>query len=247
MAEQEFTERELPDFSGLGEFGELPEDLRGMGPISLPDGSFLPGFEGDVYQTGFGGSYRSFVEPIPPSLSGAQVSFSAINYLPRANYESFRSQRFFAFGAALLPPDPTVFVDLLVDATTVIAPGSPQTGSSGVLFIPQGFSAVITSLGQWIGDASAFQKPDGSPDDIAWSVEAGGTPVFGYGNFPCMVSSLDEHTKMFAIVNENTPIQVSVKNNIAPTAIGARSIAVKVVIFGHQFPIDELDDIFRNR
>jgi len=246
MADREFTERELPDFSGFGEFGELPEDLRGMGPVSLPDGTFLPGFEGDVYQTS-GGSYRSFVEPIPPSLSGNQVSFAAINYLPRANFESFRSQRFFAFGSALLPPDPTTFVDLFVDATTVISPGSPQTGSSGTLDIPSGFSAVITSFGQWIGDSTAFQKPDGSPDDIAWSVQAGGTPVFNYGNFPCMISSLDNNTKMFAIVNENTPIQVSVKNCIATTAIAARDIAVKAVIFGHMFPIDELDDVFRNR
>ena len=244
MAEQEFIERELPDFSGFGEFGELPEDLRGMGPISLPDGTFLPGFEGDIYSTG--GAYRSFVEPIPPSLSGAQISFSAINYLPRANFESFRSQRFFAFGTALLPPDPTVFVDLLVDIAA-LPPGAPQKGSSGVLTIPSGFSAVITSFGQWIGDATAFQKPSGEADDIAWSIKAGGTPVFNYGNFPCVISSLDKAAKMFAIVNENTPIQVSVKNGISPTAVAARDIAVKVVIFGHQFPIDELDDMFRNR
>lgn len=245
MADREFTERELPDFSGFGEFAELPEDLRGMGPISLPDGSFIPGFEGDIYAT-VGGAYRSFIEPIPPSLSGTRVSFSAINYLPRANFESFRSQRFFAFGSALLPPDPTTFVDLLIDVSS-LPPGAPQTGSSGPLLIPGSFSAVITSFGQWIGDASAFQKPNGSPDDISWSIQAGGTPVFNYGNFPCMISSLDNPAKMYAIVNENTPIQISVKNSLAPTAVGARDIAVKVVIFGHQFPIDELDDVFRNR
>jgi len=244
-AEREFTERELPDFSGFGEFAELPEDLRGMGPISLPDGSFLPGFEGDIYQT-TGGAYRSFVEPIPPSLSGAQVSFSAINYLPRANFESFRSQRFFAFGSALLPPDPTGFVDLFVDIAS-LAPGAPQKASSGPLAIPAGFSAVITGFGQWIGDATAFQKPNGDADDIAWRIQAGGTPIFNFGNFPCVISSLDNHAKMFAVVNENVPIQVGVKNCIASSDTFARSIAVKAILFGHQFPIDELDDIFRNR
>jgi len=245
MADKEFTERELPDFEGFGEFGELPEDLRGMGPVSLPDGSFLPGFEGDIYATD-GGSYRSYVEPIPPSLSGAQINFSAINYLPRANFESFRSQRFFAFGAALLPPDPTTFVDLFVDIASLPS-GSPQKSSSGALTIPSGFSAVITGFGQWIGDATAFQKPNGDPDDIAWKVQAGGTPIFNFGNFPCVISALDNHAKMFAIVNENTPIQVSVKNCVASTDTDARDIAVKAVLFGHQFPIDEIDDIFRNR
>lgn len=245
MADREFTERELPDFSGFGEFGELPEDLRGMGPISLPDGTFLPGFEGDIYST-IGGATRAFVEPIPPTLSGAQVDFSAISYLPRANFESFRSQRFFAYGSALLPPDPTAFVDLFVDISSLPS-GSPQTGSSGPLTIPQGFAAVITSFGQWIGDSNAYQKPNGDPDDIAWSVQAGGTTIFNYGNFPCMISTLNNPTKMFAIVNENTQIQVSVKNCLASSDTDARDIPVKAVIFGHQFPVDEIDDVFRNR
>jgi len=229
----------------LGGFGELPEDLRGMGPISLPDGSFMPGFEGDVYST-TGGAYRSFVEPIPPSLSGSQVSFSAINYLPRANFESFRSQRFFAFGSALLPPDPTEFIDLFIDTASLL-PGAPQKASSGILAVPQGFSAVITGFGQWIGDATAFQKPNGDPDDISWRVAVASTSVFNFGNFPCVISSLDSHAKMFAIINENTQMQVSVKNNLATSDTFARSIAVKAILFGHQFPIDELDDVFRNR
>lgn len=246
MADKEFTERELGDFSDFNNFGELPEDLRGMGPITLPGGDFLPGMEGDVYGSVFGGgATRSFVEPIPGAFSN-QFSFSAINYLPRANFESFRSQRFFQGGSAFLPPDPTTYVPLLVDMAT-LPPGSPQTGSTGTLTVPQGFAAVITGLRQWIGDAAAFHKPDGSPDDIAWRIEAGGVPIFNYGNFPLMISSLDTEGKLFAIANENTTLQLSVKNCIDPSRPDARSIAVKGALTGHWFPIDEIDDIFRNR
>lgn len=247
MPDREFTERELSDFSGFNDFGELPEDLRGMGPVTLPDGSFLPGLEGDIYGSVYGGgAARAFVEPIPGAFSN-QFSFSAINYLPRANFESFRSQRFFAGGSAFLPADPTTFVPLLVD-TASLPPSSPQKQSSGVLTVPAGFTAVITGLRQWIGDAGAFHKPDGSPDDIAWRIEAGGTAIFNFGNFPLMISSLDNEAKLFAIANENTTIQLSVKNCIDPsTRTDAREIAVKGALTGHWFPIDEIDDIFRNR
>ena len=259
MADKEFTEREgLSDFSGG--FGELPEDLRGMGPISLPDGSYLPGSEGDMfsasYSTGFTSTssigapgfidpFRSSITPVPGSLSN-QFSFSAINYLPRANFESFRSQRWFSGGSALLPPDPTTFVDLMVD-TALTPPTDPVKFSSGPLLVPQGFAAVITGLRQWIGDANAFQKPDGSPDDIVWRVTGGGAAVFNFGNFPVMISALDNEAKMFVIVTENTNITLEVKNNVTSGAPNARPIAVKGALTGHWFPIDELDDIFRNK
>ncbi len=257
MADKEFTEREgLSDFSGG--FGELPEDLRGMGPISLPNGAFIPGSEGDMYSQsyttgfstqfgspGYGDPFRTNLIPVPGSLSN-QFSFSAINYLPRANFESFRSQRFFAGGSALLPPDPTAFVDLMVDTTT-LPPGSAVKYSSGPLFVPQGYAAVITGLRQWIGDANAFQKPDGSADDIAWNVTAGGASVFNFGNFPVMISSLDNEAKLFIIATETTNISLKVKNCITPGTTAARTIAVKGALTGHWFPIDELDDVFRNR
>ena len=52
---KDFTEREgISEFSGnFNGFGELPEDLRGMGPVSTPDGTFIPGFEGDIYSTSY--------------------------------------------------------------------------------------------------------------------------------------------------------------------------------------------------
>jgi len=256
MAEKEFTERELPDFSGLGDFAELPEDLRGMGPISTPEG-FIPGMEMDMFATSYstGGTYipgvgvvdpfRQSITPIPGILSN-QFNFSAINYLPRANFESFRSQRFYGGGTALLPPNSTTFVDLLVSSATITST-SPQKQTTGVLTVPSGFAAVITGLRQWVGDANAFDKSDGTVDDIVWRVLTGGTAIFNLGNFPLIVSSMDNEGKLFAIATESTTIQLSVKNNISPASALARDIAVKGVISGHWFPIDELDDIFRNR
>ena len=181
----------------------------------------------------------------PGSLSN-QFSFSAINYLPRANFESFRSQRFFAGGSALLPPDPTTFVNLMQD-TSLLPPTDPLRYSSGPLLVPQGFAAVITGLRQWIGDADAFQKVDGEPDDIVWRITAGGAAVFNFGNFPIMISSLDNEAKLFVIATESTNITLEVKNNIDPSSTEARPIAVKGALTGHWFPMDELDDIFRNR
>ena len=250
---QEFTERDTEAaFSG---FGELPEDLRGMGPVSMPDGSYMPGMEGDVYATsyttgfitgdGLVDPFRGIISPVPGAYSN-QFNFSAINYLPRANFESFRSQRFFSGGSAFLPADPTTFVNLMVD-TASSPPGDPVKFSSGPLLVPQGFAAVITGLRQWIGDANSFQKSDGSPDDISWRVTAGGAGVFNFGNFPVMISALDNEAKMFIIVTENTNITLEVKNNIATSSPGARSIAVKGALTGHWFPMDEIDDVFRNR
>lgn len=249
MSEKDFTEREFSDFKG---FGELPDDLRAAGSISVPGGVGFS-FEGDVYGSLYGGgTVRPYVEPIPSGL-GQKFTFTAINYLPRANAESFRSQRFFAFGSALLTPAdtgsavPATFVDLFVDMSS-LSPGAPQTNSSGTLVVPSGYAAVITGLRQWIGDASAFQKPDGQEDDIVWRITAGSTPIFGMGNFPIVISSMDNEAKLFAIANESTTIQLSVKNTLdVSTNYNARSIAVQGAITGHWFPIDELDDIFRNR
>ena len=245
MVDGDFIERE--HFAEFGGFGELPEDLRGMGPSgpqTAADGSFVTPLEGDAYQT-LGGAQRPFVEPIPTGFAN-QLTFQAIKYLPRANFESFRSQRFIAGGTALLPPDPTVFVSLLVNVSS-LPPNSPVKYSSGAILVPQGYAAVITGLRQWVGDSNAIQKPDGQPDDISWRVSAGATPIFNFGNFPIMLSSLDNEAKMFAIANESTTLQLSVKNNISPSSINARAIPIQAVLTGHWFPIDELDDVFRNR
>jgi hypothetical protein len=255
---KDLTERDgMSDIPNPG-LGELPEDLRGMGPVRLPDGSFTAGMEGDMYSTSYATGmmttvgdigaldpFRSSIAPVPGSYSN-QFNFSAINYLPRANYESFRSQRFFAGGTALLPADPTSFVDL-IDDTSVLPPGAPLKFSSGILTVPQGFAAVITGLRQWIGDANAYQKPTGEPDDIVWKISAGGAAIFNFGNFPLVISSLDNEAKLFAIANESTTIQLSVKNNVATSSVFARNIAVKGALTGHWFPMDEIDDVFRNR
>jgi len=237
MSEREFVERE-----GFEGFGELPEDLRGAGAISLPDGTYLPGWEVDSYST-TGGAYRPFMEPIPGSLSNL-ASFTAVSYLPRANYESFRSQRFLSFGTALIPPNPAVFIPLFINPATII-PTSPQRSTSGILTVPVGFAAVITGLRQWVSDSSAYQKDTGEPDDITWRIEAGSTSLFSLGNFPILISSMSAEAHLFSIANESTSIQLSVKNST--TGPLARNIAVQGVLSGHWFPIDEMDDIFRNK
>ena len=78
---QEFTERDTGSaFSGgFGELGELPEDLRGMGPVSMPDGSFMPAPEGDIYSTSYSTGFatgagivdpfRGTITPVPGSYS----------------------------------------------------------------------------------------------------------------------------------------------------------------------------------
>lgn len=237
MEERDFTQRE-----GFEGFGELPEDLRGAGAISLPDGTYLPGMELDGYSTN-GGAYRTFMEPIPGALTNP-VSFTAVNYLPRSNYESFRSQRFLWFGTALIPPNPAVFVPLFINPATIIV-SSPQRSTAGILAVPAGYAAVITGLRQWVSDSSAYQKDDGEPDDITWRIEAGSTSLFSLGNFPILMSSMSVEAHLFSIVNESTTIQLSVKNN--STGPLARNIAVQGVLSGHWFPIDEMDDIFRNK
>jgi len=245
--EHDFIEREFQDFSpGLG---DLPDDLRSSGPITIPDGSFIPPIEGDSYATVasgiMGGASRPFVEPIPSGFAN-QITFQAINYLPRANFESFRAQRFFAGGTALLPPNPTAFVDLCVNPATLL-PTSPVKFSTGVITVPQGYAAIITGVRQWVGDATAVQKPDGTPDDIFWRVSTGGTAIFDFGNFPFLVSSMPDEGHMFVVANESTTFQISAKNNLSPSDIFARSISVQAVLTGHWFPVDELNDIFRNR
>jgi len=241
--DREFTEREgVP----RNNFGELPEDLRGMLPWQTPDPTSYVGWEADVYSS-YGAAARQFVEPVPGGFGSQAANWSAINYLPRANFESFRSQRFFVFGSALVPPSGgTVFTPLLVDIAT-LPPGSPQIASSGVVTIPSGFAAVLTGIRQFIGDATAFEKPNGQPDDIRWRIEVGGSPAFDFGNFPCMISGLDNEGKLFVLATEGAQIQFSVTNSIAAGAQDDHDIPVKGALTGHQFPIDELDDIFRNR
>lgn len=237
--ERDFVQRE--GFEGFGEFGELPEDLRGAGAISLPDGTYIPGSEYDSYSTS-GGAYRPFMEPIPGALTNP-ISFTAVNYLPRANYESFRSQRFIGWGTALLPAD-GIYYPLLVNIAT-LPPSPPQLSSSGPLVVPVGYAAVITGIRQFIGDATAFQKSNGEPDDIEWRIEAGSTAIFSFGNIPLMMSAMDQEAHLFSIANENTSMQVSARNT--STGSLARDIAVQAILTGHWFPIDEMDDIFRNR
>lgn len=235
---QEFTERETPDFNG---FGDLPEDLRATGPVSIPDVGYVIGSGQEVYGTPYGGgAHRATMEPIPPGLFNT-VKFTAINYLPRFNFESYRSQRFFAAGSAYLPSDSATFVNLLVDSVS-----SPQTHSTGSLTVPGGYAAVITGLRQWVGDATAVRKSNGEEDDIVWRVTVAGSSVFQLGNLPYVISDMTEEAKLFIIVNERSQIQLSVKNNIASSSNEARKIPVQGALTGHWFPIDELDDIFRN-
>jgi len=248
MSEKDFTEREFSGFDGLG---ELPEDLRSVwqGGVSGGGTTAFP----TVYTEGEGFSYnggadRAFVQPIP-SIFSNRVDFTAISYLPRANIESFRAQRFFAFGGAMVPFDTTPltaasWVPLFVDQATMAL---PNTFTSGTLVIPPGFAAVITGFRQWVGDSNAFDKPDAQPDDISWRITLGGTSAFNMGNLRMLISTLEIEAKQFIIVSENTPIQLSVANNLTSTDPFAREIPVKGMLTGHWFPIDELDDIFRNR
>jgi hypothetical protein len=193
-----------------------------------------------------GGAERGFLTPIPSGMSTQSAAWSSIRYLPRANYESFRSQRFFGYGRALLPPDPTAFIDLMVDETS-LQPGAAVTETGGILAVPSGYAAVITGFRQWVGDANAFNKPSGSPDDLVWRITAAATPIFLQGNIPAVFSTLANEAKEFAIVTESTAISVGVQNRVSPSDPLARSIPVAALITGHWFPMDELDDIFRNR
>jgi len=243
--DREFTEREgVPQNPG---FGELPEDLRGMLPWQAPDPTSYIGAEVDVFSSYGGAIAREFMEPVPGGFGSSAANWSAINYLPRANYESFRSQRFFLSGSALVPPSGgTTFTPLLVDIGSLPG-GSPQIESSGVTIVPSGFAAVLTGLRQFIGDATAFEKPNGQADDIRWRIEVGGAPVFNFGNFPCMISGLDNEGRLFALVTEGAQIQFSVTNAIIAGSQNDHDIPIKGALTGHQFPMDELDDIFRNR
>lgn len=221
---EELTERDGTEY-GFSGLGDLPEDLRGSGPISIPGVPYV--FEGDSYAYG-GGSYRTYVEPIPSIAS--EIKFTAISYLPRFNYESFRSQRFFQFGRA------------------VLAPSSGNTFTTlATVNIPQGVAAVLTGIGQWIGDATAYKKADGTADDVSWQISVSGTGAFGYSNFSIMVSTLEAEGKMFIIASENTSIVFTATNTQTVGSFGAHDIPVTGYVTGHQFPIDELDDIFRNR
>ena len=118
--EQEFTEREeTSGFSDFKGFGEYPEDLRGMSPIVRPDGSFMPGVEADILgpMEGGEGLLAPILEPQPAGLN----TRTGINYLPRSNFESYRSQRFNAWGTALVPVavTPTEWTPLLIDSLLI--------------------------------------------------------------------------------------------------------------------------------
>lgn len=238
--DKDFTEREFSEFSG---FGELPDDLRGMGENSTPCHT-TPGNERDIYTTN-GGASRDTLAPTANPVPDNCCPSIAINYLPRFNFESFRSQRFYAGGTALLPPDNT-FYDFLVNPATLL-PSSPVKFTMGILAVPVGYAAVITQVGQWIGDPTAFQKLNGQPDDIVWRVQTGGTSVFNWGAFNFVISAMDNEAKFYTIVNEATTIQISVKNTLTPSSPLARSIPVQFIIKGYWFPMDELNDIFRNK
>jgi len=163
--------------------------------------------------------------------TGASLAeFTATSVLPRSNYESFRSLRLFKPGVA------------------VLAPSSGATFSSLSSFtIPGGFAAVITGLGQWIGDASAYNKSNGDPDDITWRITINNSPVFDYGSFRYVISTLEKEAKLYFIAAEDSIVELLATNNIVVGSPGAHDIAVKGFLTGHQFPMDEINDIFRNR
>lgn len=221
--EEEVTQRDSTQLPGG--LGELPDDLRVVGPHSIPG---IPDiFEGDGYSFK-GGANRPNLEPIPNLQTEMKVV--GINYLPRANYPSFRSQRIFQFGRATL------------------APSSGNTFSTLASFeIPDGFAAVITGLGQWIGDPTAYQKPNGDEDDVRWRITVAGSGVFDYSNFQVVISSLTQEAKLFFVAGEGITVELSASNDQPVGSMGSSDIPVAGYLTGHQFPIDELDDIFRNR
>lgn len=226
--EQDFQNREL-DFSG---FGDLPEDLRSMGPVS-EDGknySYTRLWEGDnfAFPAGTPGD-RQFMEPIPEGF-GPTANVSEIRFLPRYNYESFRSQQTLASGLATLSPSSGATFTTLASFT-----------------VPAGFSGVLTGIAQWIGDATAYNKPDGTADDVSWRIVVGGTGAASYSSISLMLSDLTSVHRLYVILNESITIELSATNNIASGSFGARSIPVKGYLIGYQFPIDEVDDIFRSR
>jgi hypothetical protein len=208
--------------------GELPDDLRSTGPWSAErdsGGAFL--FEGDAFSS-YGGAFRTGLEPLPSFTS--TTAGDIVKGLPRQNYESFRSQQFFGRGALILAPS---------SGTTFTALFS--------LTVPQGFAAVITLMGQCVLDASAYNKADGTLDDVIWRVTVAGSPIFSYGNFPFVISSGANQSKMFAVIQENTTIELQASNSLVVGSFGARNIPVSGFLLGHQFPVDEVDDMFRNR
>ena len=210
------------------QFGELPTDLRNLGPEALSGSPPLFTFEADGYATN-GGAERRVLNSIPPPISTAET-FRAISYLSRANFESFRSLRFFGRGTQVLSPS---------SGTTYVTIAS--------VTIPPTWAGVVTSFGQWIGDPTAYNKPDGSQDDISWKIIINDSTVFNYDGFPYVISSLDNPAKLFIPVGEGNTISIQATNNMAVGSFGAKDLAVKAVLFGHQFPLDEIDDVFRNK
>lgn len=242
MADIKLFGSELPEYQEpggwKGNFGELPDDLREVGEPSGPDPGGLPGpqpfaepgptppAEHDGYAT-TGGADRQYVEPVPPM---AATRFVGVNFLPRYNFESFRSQRFEQIGGALLLPT----------SGTVFTPLASFT-------VPSAFAGVLTGITQWIGDASSYLKNDGSPDDITWRITVNDALVFNYGSLRFTISTATQEAKMFVVLNENAVVTISASNTITTGSFGARNIPVRGSISGYQFPIDEVDDIFRNR
>jgi len=221
-----FSESELPEYHGLG---EVPEDLRNVGAESIPMPRSAGVFESDGYTPPFSGGSTT-LNPAPPPNAPSSIIVSS---LPRQNYESFRSQRFringFSPVGGIAPSSGTIF-------TTIAS-----------RLIPGGFAGVLTGLGQFIADASAYDKVNGTPDDITWRITVGGTPAFDYGNLNQKISDLDQECKLYVIITENTLVELAVTNSIISGSFGARNIAVSGFLTGYQFPMDELDDSFRNR
>jgi len=251
--EKEFTEREeTSGFSDFKGFGEYPEDLRGMSPIVRPDGSIMPGVEADILgPMEGGGASRPYLEPQPAGLN----TRTGINYLPRSNFESYRSQRFNAWGTALVPSvTPTVWTSLLIDSS-LITGATAVRSTSGILTVPGAFGAVITGFKQWIGDSNAYQKPTGEPDDIQWKIETGGSTAVdtssditgSSGNLQVIISSFTAEARLFIVAKEGFSVQLSVMNMVVSTTNQARSIPVKGCISGYWFALDDIDDIFRNQ
>lgn len=231
MAENHLYGSELPEYRDPGgwegNFGELPDDLREVGDPSEP-GSPSVGVtgEGDHYAL-TGGADRNFVQPVPPVQA---TKFVGVNALPRYNYESFRSQRFEQIGyGVLLPTSGNTFTNL------------------ATFNIPATFAGMLTGFTQWIGDASAYLKSNGTQDDITWRITVNDALAFSYGALHGIVSTATHEGKLFVILNENTSVTIAATNNIPAGSFGAKAIPVRATISGYQFPLDEIDDIFRNK
>lgn len=224
----EFQNREL----NLSGFGDLPEDLRAFTPVS-EDGQPYHYIDGALWEADnfayTGGAARQYMEPIPEGF-GPTPNITQIRLLPRYNYESFRSQQILASGSSILSPT-----------------GGSTFSSLATFTVPAGFAGVLTGVAQWVGDATAYNKPSGDPDDVVWKINIAGTGASFYSAFDVVLSDLTSPHRLFIIMSENNTIELAATSNIVSGSYGARDIPVKGYLIGYQFPIDEVDDIFRNR